>query len=130
MTLVRVLVIVSSAASGSKRCSTDYAAANEECADENLLTEHVRKGRDAEQHVIGGEAEGVRAEARGCADSSVRQNRALRPAGGAGGEEERSRIVLVPFGDLDVRLAVARERTIDVRSRHRRLEPRVDLGLR
>ena len=107
-----------------------YAPADEKRADEHLLTEHVREGRDAEQHVGGREAEGVRAEACGCADSGVRQDRALRPAGGAGGEEERSRIVLVPFGDLDVRLAVARERTIDARPRRRRLEPRVDLGLR
>jgi hypothetical protein len=60
----------------------------------------------------------------------VRQDRALRPACGAGGEEERSRIVLVPLSDLDVRLAVARERPVDERPRRRRLEPRVDLGLR
>jgi hypothetical protein len=105
-------------------------SADEERADEHLLTKHVREGRDAEQHVVGREAEGLRAEARGCADSGVRQDRAVWPAGGARGEEERSRIVLVPLGDLDVRLALARQRTIDGRPRRRRLEQRVDLGFR
>ncbi len=59
----------------------------------------------------------------------MRQDRALRPAAGPGGEEERSGIVLVPLCDLDARLAVSGERTIDERPRRRRLEPRVDLGL-
>jgi hypothetical protein len=94
------------------------------------LPEHVRERRDAEQYVVGREAEGVRAEARRFADSGVRQDRALRQAGSAGGEEKRRDIVLVSLGDLEVRLTVRGERMFDARPRGRRLEPCVDLGMR
>ena len=59
---------------------------------------------------------------------AVRQDRALRAAGRAGGEQQRSRVVVLAFGDLRQRLAIDRQRAINDDLRRRGRDPHLDLG--
>ena len=68
--------------------------------DAGCQTEHVRERRRAEHDVVRPELERVGAVPGGGMEAPMRQDRSLRPAGGAGGEEDHRWIGALPFDGL------------------------------